>query len=214
MKSREKASVFDYRVTRLVIGIIAFAMPFVVTFISGQALSSISESYYSGARNEFVGLLFVVGSFLLAYNGYTATQSVASKIASFAAILIALCPANRDMCPINVSSIVHACSAVALLLILAYFCIGPFSGKAKIKNTKKSRRRGTVYLTCGVVMIGCVLAVAVSNAVLHQITVVTLRITYWAETVALASFGIAWMTASKAFALFADDDEKLMLFKR
>jgi uncharacterized membrane protein YbjE (DUF340 family) len=46
-------------------GIIALALPFLVSLISGEQLDSISSSYYTAARDCLVGLLFVVGAFLL-----------------------------------------------------------------------------------------------------------------------------------------------------
>ena len=39
--------VFDYRALRLLMGIIAFALPFVLSIISTIPLSSISGSYYT-----------------------------------------------------------------------------------------------------------------------------------------------------------------------
>jgi quinol-cytochrome oxidoreductase complex cytochrome b subunit len=192
----------------------ALTLPFVVSFVSSKPLSSISVSYYSEARNGIVGMLFVVGSFLLAYNGYSVPESVASKIASCAAILIALCPTNCDMCPVSAVSVVHYCSSTTLFSILAYFCLGPFSKKANERHTRKAGRRRIVYLVCGVIMIGCILTVAVSGAVLPAAEVRALRITYWAEAVALVAFGISWMTASKAFAVFADKDEMIRFFTK
>jgi len=213
MNSQEKTLVFDYRVTRFVMGLIALTLPFVVRIISGDRLSSISASYYTCARNEFVGMLFIVGSFLLAYNGYRVRESLASKAAALAAIIVALCPTNCDTCRINSISRIHFTSATILLLVLTYFCFGPFSRKAKEKNTTKARRRRKVYITCGVVMIGCILTVAVLNMVLPGTEVTRLRITYWSESAALVAFGICWMTASKTFRVIADKDEIFMLFK-
>ncbi|MEO5888515.1 MAG: hypothetical protein ABIQ77_12725, partial [Anaerolineales bacterium] len=40
-----------------------------VIIITAEITSSISASYYTDARDVFVGLLFVIGAFLLAYNG-------------------------------------------------------------------------------------------------------------------------------------------------
>ena len=62
--------VFDYRALRLFVGIIAFALPFVVIVLSPVPLSSISASYFTEARDAFVGMLFFVWAFLCAYNGH------------------------------------------------------------------------------------------------------------------------------------------------
>ena len=63
--------VFDYRALRLLMGLIALALPFIVTLVSSTQLSSISASYFTEARDAFVGMLFIVGAFLWAYNGHT-----------------------------------------------------------------------------------------------------------------------------------------------
>jgi len=61
--------VFSPYTLRLIVGFIAFALPPFVIMITAEITSSISASYYTNARDVFVGLLFVIGAFLLAYNG-------------------------------------------------------------------------------------------------------------------------------------------------
>ena len=61
--------VFSPYTLRLIVGFIAFALPPIVISITATMTSSISASYYTNARDVFVGLLFVIGAFLLAYNG-------------------------------------------------------------------------------------------------------------------------------------------------
>ena len=66
MTNKYSDKVFDYRALRLLMGLIAFTLPFVVIlFSSVDDLSSISASYHTKARNVFVGLLFVVSAFFL-----------------------------------------------------------------------------------------------------------------------------------------------------
>jgi len=92
--SETKSTVFDYRLLRFFIGFIAFALPIVVTIVASRDLSSISASYYTDGRDWFVGMLFIVGSFLLAYNGHSLKEEVASKLAAFAAFGVALFPTS------------------------------------------------------------------------------------------------------------------------
>jgi hypothetical protein len=61
--------VFDFYTIRLLIGLIAFSLPWLVRIIVGHIPDSISWSYYTDARDYFVGLLFVIGSFLMSYKG-------------------------------------------------------------------------------------------------------------------------------------------------
>lgn len=60
MKLNVVSPVFDHKTLRLLLGIIAFALPFLVTFIASTPLPSVSASYFTEARDWFVGMLFIV----------------------------------------------------------------------------------------------------------------------------------------------------------
>lgn len=200
--------VFDCRTLRLVMGLIALSLPFIVTAISAQRLESISASYYTDARNVFVGLMFVVGAFLFAYNGWTMRQAVASKFASLGAVLVALFPTACKLCEPGLSSHIHQFGAALLFSILAYFCLGPFRDKTKGQGGKKALR-SRIYLVCGVLIIAAMLAVLLVPDEIKQ----TWRIVFWAEAIALSSFGVAWVVAGKYLSPLVHPDEKLYLFK-
>ena len=140
--------VFDYRALRLLMGIIALSLPFVVSLIAFESLSSISASYYTEARDAFVGLLLIVGAFLWAYNGHGPKEAIASKIASVAAILVAIFPTSCADCTVKIPTIfpvtkitpiIHYVAALCLFSILAYFCFGPFRKNTKGKKGKKAK---------------------------------------------------------------------------
>ena len=114
-------------------------------------------------------------------------------------------PSSCVNCETTIISIIHYVSAGALFGVLAYFCLGPFREKTKGQPGNKGRR-AKIYFTCGAVMVVCILIVAGANFILDEETVQSLRITYWAEFVAMAAFGIAWFTAGK-WLLFVDKDE-------
>lgn len=61
----------NYKTMRVVVGIIAILLAPLVHFFSGsqEELTSISISYWTDARDIFVGSLVAVGFFLFAYNG-------------------------------------------------------------------------------------------------------------------------------------------------
>lgn len=200
--------IFDYRTLRFFIGIIAFLLPFIVSIVSSTTLTSVSASYHTEARDWFVGLLFIVAGFLLAYNGHTKTQSRISKIAAFAAAGIALSPSSCDKCDASLSSILHSIFAAILFAALAYFCLGPFRQKLLGEEGKKARRRRTYFL-CGVTIIICMVSLAVSNLVLPREVIKEFRIVYWGEAIALIAFGIAWFVSGKVVSFFADNDERL-----
>ncbi len=203
--------VFDYRTLRLLMGLIALTLPFVVSLVSCSSLTSISASYHTEARDIFVGMLFIVGSFLWAYNGHSTNEAWASKIASLAAILVAMFPTSCDTCKTSLTSIIHYSAAASLFAILAYFCFVPFRKNTKGKGGKKGRR-SKIYLTCGIIMVGCILCIGVTSLILSDEVTKGLRITYWAELVALVAFGIAWIVAGKYFSPLVDEKEALRIF--
>jgi len=211
MATQNATTVFDYRALRLLVGCVALALPFIVSLISSSPLSSISASYYTEARDAFVGMLFVVSAFLWAYNGHSAKEAWASKVAALAAIVVALFPTSCDHCETNLKSIIHYGAAVTLFAMLQYFCFGPFRKNTKGQAGKKGRR-SRIYFICGTIMLGCMLSAGVTEMTMSTETIITFKITYWAEAIALGAFGVAWIVAGKYFRPLVDPDEALHLF--
>ena len=212
MATQTSSPVFDYKLLRLLVGIIAFALPITVSNLAAAPLPSISASYYTNGRDIFIGMLFIVGSFLIAYNGHTIPQAVLSKIAGLAAILIALYPTACTGCDENLSSHIHSWSAVILFLILTYFCFWPFRKNTKRQKGKKGVR-SKLYLICGYVMLICIIGMGISRAVLSKDVLSSTEITYWGEAIALGAFGVAWIVAGK-FIWFLVDEKEALRFRR
>lgn len=211
MGSNDPNAVFDYRTLRFLVGLIAFCLPYIVTIIASTQLRSISASYYTEAQDIFVGMLFIVGSFLVAYNGHFLREAIASKVAGFSAITIALVPTTCSTCSANLNSTIHYTAAVLFLAILAYFCFGPFRRKIKGKGGKKGIR-SKIYLVCGTIMIICMLAALLGRLILFADTYNQLAITFWAEAISLNAFGIAWIVAGKYISLTTDEEERIHIF--
>jgi hypothetical protein len=205
--------VFNYKALRLMMGVIALSLPYVVIWISTDAPSSISASYFTEGRDVFTGMLFVIGAFLFAYNGHTFLQAIASKFASIAAILVALFPTSCDGCAGNIASGTHLGAATTLFMILAYFCLGPFRQNTK-KQPGTKGRRALIYLVCGWLMIFALLIAAAGNFYLSAGTLGEYRVIYWVELIALNAFGIAWITAGKAIPGLVDRKDALFSFGR
>ncbi len=211
MTAKNTSPIFDYRALRLLMGIIAFSLAPIVTIISSMSLSSVSASYHTEARDVFIGMLFVVSALLWAYNGHTVKEALASKGASVAAILVALCPTSCPTCKSDPTSIVHTVAAIILFATLAYFCFGPFRQNTKGRHGKKGRR-SRIYFACGCVMVVCMLSGLIAKFTLTRETMDAWSVLYWVEAIALGTFGFAWIVAGKYFRIFVDEDEALHLF--
>ena len=214
---KSRSTVFDYLTLRLLVGIIAVLMPIIVSIVAAEHLTSISASYHTYARDIFVGMLFIVGVFLFAYNGHSASQKWASRLAAVAAITAAIFPTSceNDNClpyfafiDVYTASEIHNYAAIVLFIVLAYFCLGPFRQKAREKG-EKGKRRSIIYIFCGSIMIGCIVSAVLAIYTLQSDIVENLRILYWAEFVGLLVFGIAWFVAGRWYrlTLLVDENE-------
>jgi len=213
MATQTSSPVFDYKALRLFVGIIALVLPFVVSIIAFTPLPTISAAYYTNARDVLVGMLFIVGSFMIAYNGHTLPEAIAAKVAGVAAILIALFPTACSGCDANLSSHIHDGSAIILFFILAYFCLGPFRKNTKGQKGKKGFR-SKIYLLCGWVMVICIVGMAISRIVFTKEQLSSTEITYWGEAIALGAFGVAWIVAGKYIPFLVDKEDRLHLFRK
>jgi hypothetical protein len=214
MADSDRKTVFDYKLLRFFIGVIALVLPFLVTWIAGQRLTSVSASYHTDAQDVFVGLLFFVAAFLLAYNGHLLSESVASKVAGMAAILVALFPTAPDGAPTDFEARVHGGAALTLFLILAYFCFFVFRKKIK-RDRGPRRRRSRIYFACGSAIVVSILVVIAAVVFLPDDVADEARIIYWAESVALVAFGIAWLVSGKVLPGLVDKErDDVLQFRR
>ena len=228
--------VFDHRTLRLIVGSIAFAFPFTVYTLASTITSSISASYYTNARDTFVGFLFVIGALLLAYKGHTRKEAWISLIGWVAAWVAALFPTACDDCTANIKSFAHVGGAIVLFATTVYFCLVAFLRKVneklekneKLRTTASSKRvfevirflrlaqaavelygwkeawiregkklrRGFTYVVCGVLIAVIMVGLSFVSVTL-PLPAKALKLTFYAETLALWLFGVAWMTASQ-----------------
>jgi len=219
---RGEGLVFDYHTIRLIIGLIAILFPLVVRIRAAQITDSISWSYYTDARDFFVGFLFVIGAFLVSYKGRKLRENLVGWAGGIAACVTALSPTSFCIgtnCPSDLKSNIHYIGAIILFSTTVYFCLVAFLGQVntKIKEDEATgvvgftpkKRRKVVYLFCGwgiaLVMLGLfIMNVVGFNAIKN--------ITFWVETVALELFGIAWAVASQYLPVVTDKAEQQKLF--
>src|SRR5205809_7309690 len=123
MPSISKRQEIDHRTIKLIVGIVSLSLAGLTSAFATTAITSISASYYEGGPSQtiFIGFLFAIAAFLLAYNGFSRTDMVMSKLAAVAALGVALFPCD---CGNHIEAVpyVHYISATTMFLILVYFC--------------------------------------------------------------------------------------------
>lgn len=226
----------NYKILRLIVGTIAISIAIVTTILfcvySGKIMipTSISVTYHLGARDFFVGSLFAVGSFLIAYNGFSKTEKVLAKFAGIFAILVALFPTTVNLnwiesaqipfdtqfCKIydegnicNTTSLeetpyIHGVSAMLLIIILFYYCLG-FANRANTKLKKRPgmtrfRIRKWIYMLCASAMVLSTGFLLLSKWLDNSPDNTAV---FWVEFICLWAFGISWLVASKRLPLIS-----------
>ena len=96
--SAPKRPEIDQHTMKLIVGVIAMSLAFLTNFFASSNIASISAAYHEGgwSQNFFVGFLFAISAFLLAYNGESRSEMILSKVAAVAALGVALFPCECD----------------------------------------------------------------------------------------------------------------------
>jgi len=196
----------DHRTIKLVVGVIAITLPLLTSFFAKAALTSISASYYEGGWSQsiLIGFLFAIASFLLAYNGMSRAEMVASKVAAIAGLGIALFPCKCEE-HIELVPYVHGISAAVMFLILTYFCY-QFFRRARSKGHPQAKVRAAIYAVCAVVIFVSVVVLAIDR--LWDGGLGIPRLTFYGESAGLLAFGISWLTASRVLPVVTRQDER------
>jgi len=225
------AYVRSYLVMRLAIGALAMALPLLlvamVDVIEGSnpaTRGSMSAYYYTGARDLFVGVLCVIGVFLIGYkiqsrnSGEAARrESTVTTFAGVAAILVAFFPTNRphdrivlgpiqDFLSEDFVKYVHYASAASFILALAYMSFyfahaeGPASTRPKALQAQQRwtpQQWGMFHAA-----MAWTILVAVAGCLLFTLTPLpdryALFITEW---VASWAFGLSWLAKGSEWKL-------------
>jgi len=177
----------DNRTLKLLVGVIAIALPILTDVLTDCRILSISESYYETgtASTLFVGSLFAIAAFLLAYNGRSRLQMVLSKVGGVASALIALFPCD---CGRIKGPGVHYAAAAVLFLILAFFCHA-FYKRSFMSRYPQAQARRVVYLASFVGIMGAIAALALHAIQHHGNTQDPSRFVFYGEAVGLFAFG-------------------------
>ena len=201
----------DHHTIKLIIGVIAISLATLTSRFSEAPLESISASYYADgwSRNIFVGFLFAISAFLLAYNGRSGLEMVLSKIAAVAAMGVAMFPCkcgdHAEILPY-----IHYISAAVMFLILVAFCY-IFFQRAYAKGHVQAKFRAYVYALCGIIILISIAIIATDAILNGVITSRVSRLTFFSEATGLIAFGVAWLFASRSLPLVTNKEERLSL---
>jgi hypothetical protein len=192
----------SYLTLRKAIGYLGIGLP--VVLIVGDLLLSenpglqptISDYYRTVMSGVLVGILFGVGVFLFSYDGYEKADRIAGWAACAFAVAVALFPVSSES---DFVRNVHVVSAIAMFLVLAYFSLFLFT-KSKESSSPTPRKlvRNRVYVTCGVVIVGCLGLIGIYYWLLDETAIQDLNPVLWLESVALWAFGISWFIKGEA----------------
>ncbi|EWM19551.1 hypothetical protein [Kutzneria sp. 744] len=203
-RSPSDTLVHSYLYLRRAIGLIGVALPAVLIIgkllVEGGGLQdSISAYFYTDMRGVFVGSMCAVGAFLFSYRGYDVIDDVAGNLAGVAAIGVGLFPTapENPSSTAQVIGVTHLVFASIFFLTIAFFAIFLFRRTNEMGPTERKLQRNRLYLTCGVVIIACLLAIAAVHQFLQAQTA-AIHPELWLEAIAVMAFGFAWLTKGEA----------------
>ena len=199
--------VVSYLMLRKAIGCLGIALPFVLA-IGGALLfranlqETISDYYYTGMGDVFVGTLFAMGVFLFSYKGYGKKDNRAANIAAVCVIGTALFPTTPGLAvtsePTTLAAVVgkvHIVFATLYFATLAYFSLFLFTKSDPTRPpTPRKVQRNRVYRICGYLIVWALVAIALLAILPDSWTAVFegLNPIFWLESIAVIAFGVSW----------------------
>ncbi|MDQ2090672.1 hypothetical protein [Marimonas arenosa] len=209
------------------IGLIGVGLP--ILLLAGVALfgvamqDSISEFFFTPMREVFVLTLTGIGVFLINYYGHDPergdllTDWRVSTTAGVTALGVALIPTfcGPEACyrPLSLldglissdmlQSALHFGSAGLFLTALAVMCLKLFTKTDRASPGRHKLRRNRLYRACGWTIVAMVAGLFVFKLLLRDIGRswdAAWHFTFWAESVAVWAFGIAWLVKGEAMA--------------
>lgn len=195
-KKNHSDQIYSFLALRKAVGWIGILLPFVLMLgvlliFKGMMIQvSISQYYYTGMRDVLVGALCAIALFLFFYKGYGRLDKWASNIAGFFAVCIAWFP-TTEAGPSDLTGIIHFISSTIFFIILACFSLFLFTRKGSYP-TKQKLERNKIYIVCGVVILGCLIAIAIFFNFFEKGHPRS-SFVFWAETIALVAFGVSWL---------------------
>lgn len=200
-EKREDIQIISYLTLRTLIGTLGILLPVLLAiggFIFSKSFvlkSSISNYYYTPMGNVLVGVLFVLGFFLLTYKGYKSIDNITGSLGFLFALGVALFPCQSDFMAVR---IVHFASAGLLFSVFVFFSLVLFTKTHEDKEPSSGKKnRNVVYWVCGLAMILFLLLIALSFIFLTPDQRNAYKLIFWLESAALWAFGISWLVKGR-----------------
>ncbi|MEO9966863.1 MAG: DUF998 domain-containing protein [Reichenbachiella sp.] len=187
----------SYLALRKTVGWIGICLPFVLLagthLFDCESWPSISHYYYSTMGRVFIGALCAVALFMFFYTGFDWRDDWAGNFAGIFALGVAWFPTTLEGDITTIGWIHYGCAA-SLFVTFAIFSLVLFT-KTKDDNdanrTAEKRIRDRIYKACGWVIIFCIVSIPIYSKLWSDSA---FEYTFWAETLALVSFGFSWLT--------------------
>lgn len=198
---------------RCLIGGLGMSLPWIVLGLSlafGYGFpNSISATYFiAPCITPFMIILGASGILLFTYKGYDAVDNILNTIAGAFGLGVCLFPCGATSAPYvgtfqlptNISNILHMICAIGFFGILAYNSIFQFT-KGSPNPTPGKKKRNVIFRICGIGMIASFILLPLANFGIINVR----HVIWWIEAIALAFFGISWLTKADCIPLlFAD----------
>ena len=201
-ENRDEIQIISYLTLRTLIGSLGILLPVLLAvggfLFSGTLVleNSISNYYYPKPMGDvLVGVLFVMGFFLLTYKGYEPIDNIAGSLGFIFALGVALFPCNSQFLAIRVA---HFVSAGLLFGVFVFFSLCLFTKTHEEQApTPGKRRRNIVYWVCGIAMIIFLALIGLSFLFLTPQVRNAYKLIFWLESLALWAFGISWLVKGR-----------------
>lgn len=189
---------------RVVLGILAIALPWIVALLNKGIPESISATYYvPECITPFMGILVSSSVILMCYKGYDLQDDIILTLSGIMGLGICLFPTYTNQyeyvgtfhLPVATSANLHNIFAIIFFALLSYNSFFLFT-KGSSTPTKKKKIRNVIYRVCAIGMLG-----SFSIMLLPYFS-----IQIWlVETIALSFFGLSFLTKADVFPfLFCD----------
>ncbi len=216
-KGTRNAVVLSYHQLRKTVGIIALLLPVVLAggsillslvgsrHVLPQPLleRSISDYYHTPMRDFLVGGLCAIAAFLASSRGYDLHDEIAGYLAGIFTLGVALFhsvnPRHYTAEDVGLGFI-HTGFASLMFLTLAYFCLFLFRrSSSRVTLTRRKGDRNRVYAACGMTIVACMFAMVMLTLWAWTRGERPSGLLFWCESLALAAFGVAWLTKGEGF---------------